>query len=108
MQRATNEWNVTETGPWDWRLNKDNVTQFMEEGIRHMGNNESYVTLGMRGPSDSALVGDDAIDILQEVFEVQRSIFQDVLGDGKVNRRCLTHTRKFSSALTVFRSMDNL
>ncbi|KAH7353136.1 hypothetical protein BKA66DRAFT_598153 [Pyrenochaeta sp. MPI-SDFR-AT-0127] len=86
MQRATNEWNASETGPWDWRLNKENVTQFMEEGIRRMGNNESYVTLGMRGPSDSAIVGDDAVNILKEVFEVEREIFKKVLGDQKVNQ----------------------
>jgi len=59
----------------------------MEEGIRRMGNNESYVTLGMRGPSDSAIVGDDALEILREVFEVERQIFKEVLGDQKVNRK---------------------
>lgn len=86
MQRATNEWNASETGPWDWRLNKDNVTKFMEDGIRRMANNESYVTLGMRGPSDSAIVGDDAMEILREVFDVERNIFKKVLGDKKVNQ----------------------
>jgi len=86
MQRATNEWNATETGPWDWTLNRKNVTKFMEDGIRRMGNNESYVTLGMRGPSDSPIVGPDAIKILREVFEVEREIFKKVLGDQKVNR----------------------
>lgn len=59
----------------------------MEEGIRRMGNNESYVTLGMRGPSDSAIVGDDALEILREVFQVERQIFKEVLGDQKVNRK---------------------
>jgi hypothetical protein len=92
MQRATNEWNASETGPRDWRLNKVNVTRFMEEGIRRMGNNESYVTLGMRGPSDSAIVGDDALEILREVFEVGREIFKNIMGDRKVNRRCCATT----------------
>jgi hypothetical protein len=92
MQRATNEWNATETGPWDWRLNKDNVTKFMEEGVKRMGSNESYVTLGMRGPSDSAIVGDDAIEILREVFEVERDIFKNILGNTKVNRECILYT----------------
>lgn len=87
MQRATNEWNETETGPWDWTKNKENVTKFMEEGIRRMGNNESYVTLGMRGPGDSAIEGPNAIEILREVFEVEREIFNKVLGDRKVNRK---------------------
>ncbi|PVI01278.1 glycoside hydrolase family 115 protein [Periconia macrospinosa] len=88
MQRATNEWNQTETGPWDWTLNKDNVTRFMEEGIRRMGQNESYVTLGMRGPGDALapIQGPDAIEILREVFEVEREIFKKVLGDQKVNQ----------------------
>ncbi|KAF2873902.1 hypothetical protein BDV95DRAFT_593196 [Massariosphaeria phaeospora] len=86
MQRATNEWNATETGPWDWTINKDNVTKFMEEGIRRMGQNESYATLGMRGPSDSAIAGPNAIEILREVFEVEREIFKKVLADQKVNQ----------------------
>ncbi|KAF2018797.1 glycoside hydrolase family 115 protein [Aaosphaeria arxii CBS 175.79] len=80
MQRATNEWNATETGPWDWRNNKANVTKFMEEGVRRAGNNESYFTMGMRGPNDGPIVGDDALDILNDVFETERSIFKEVYG----------------------------
>ncbi|CAI6340113.1 unnamed protein product [Periconia digitata] len=86
MQRATNEWNATETGPWDWTSNKENVTQFMEEGIRRMGQNESYVTLGMRGPGDAPIEGPNAIEILREVFDTEREIFKKVLGDQKVNQ----------------------
>ncbi|KAF2739667.1 hypothetical protein EJ04DRAFT_548968 [Polyplosphaeria fusca] len=84
MQRATNEWNETETGPWDWTKNKENVTKFMEEGIRRAGNNESYFTLGMRGPGDAPIEGANAIDILREVFEVERGIFKKYFGTEKV------------------------
>lgn len=87
MQRATNEWNATETGPWDWTANKENVTKFMDEGIRRMGNNESYVTLGMRGPADSPIEGDNAIGILRDVFEVEREIIKKYHGDEKINRK---------------------
>ncbi|KAF2747412.1 glycoside hydrolase family 115 protein [Sporormia fimetaria CBS 119925] len=80
MQRATNEWNVTETGPWDWRRNKDNVTKFMEEGIKRVGYKEVYITMGMRGPNDGPIVGDDALDILRDVFEVERGIFKKYYG----------------------------
>lgn len=80
MQRATNEWNVTENGPWDWRNNKANVTKFMEEGIIRAGKNESYITMGMRGPNDGPIVGDDALDILRDVFETERAIFKKVHG----------------------------
>jgi hypothetical protein len=51
-----------------------------------MGNNESYVTLGMRGPGDSATVGGDALEILRKVFGVEREILKKVLDDRKVNR----------------------
>ncbi|KAH7114256.1 hypothetical protein B0J11DRAFT_594766 [Dendryphion nanum] len=80
MQRATNEWNITENGPWDWRNNKANVTKFMEEGVRRAGRNETYFTMGMRGPNDGPIVGDDALDILRDVFEVERGIFKKVYG----------------------------
>lgn len=80
MQRATNEWNFTETGLWDWRKNKENVTRFMDEGIRRMGNNESYITMGMRGPNDGPIVGDDALDILKDVFKTEREIFKKYFG----------------------------
>ncbi|RYP22028.1 hypothetical protein DL765_001934 [Monosporascus sp. GIB2] len=45
MQRATNEWDPSVSGPWDWEYNKDNVAAFMEEGIRRTAMNESYYTL---------------------------------------------------------------
>jgi hypothetical protein len=58
----------------------------MEEGICRMGNNESYVTLGMRGPSDSPIAGVDALEILREIFEVERDISKKVLGERNVNQ----------------------
>ncbi|KAL4928167.1 uncharacterized protein BDV17DRAFT_298694 [Aspergillus undulatus] len=81
MQRATNEWNSSETGEWDWTTNKENVTRFMEEGVRRAENNETYFTLGMRGASDSELSGDDPIAILNEVIETQRDILSEHHGD---------------------------
>ncbi|KAI7552416.1 glycoside hydrolase family 115 protein [Hortaea werneckii] len=77
MQRATNEWNASETGPWDWTANKQNVTDFMREGIARAVGNETYFTMGMRGPSDSAIEDDDPIEVLRDVFDAQR----DMLGD---------------------------
>lgn len=88
MQRATNEWNASITGPWDWRKNKQNVTKFMEEGIRRAGKNESYFTMGMRGPNDGPIAGDDAIDILKDVFQTEREIFKKYFGaEDAVNRK---------------------
>ncbi|KAI1176107.1 hypothetical protein F4777DRAFT_286918 [Nemania sp. FL0916] len=75
MQRATNEWNDTITGPWDWEKNKDNVTAFMEEGVRRAGEKETYFTLGMRGEGDGPIQADDPVAILEDVFTTQRQIF---------------------------------
>ncbi|KAL3491515.1 hypothetical protein BJX62DRAFT_251356 [Aspergillus germanicus] len=77
MQRATNEWNSSEVGEWDWTSNKENVTRFMEEGVRRAGMNESYFTMGMRGAGDGAITGEDPIDMLREVIDTQRDILAD-------------------------------
>ncbi|KAL4949057.1 hypothetical protein BDW69DRAFT_198406 [Aspergillus filifer] len=77
MQRATNEWNSSETGEWDWTTNKENITRFMEEGIGRAGKKESYFTLGLRGASDSELSGDDPIAVINDVIETQRDILSE-------------------------------
>ena len=80
MQRATNEWNTTETGVWDWSQNRENMTFFMDEGVRRAGNNESYFTIGIRGLGDEAMEATDAAAVLAEVFEVQREILEKYHG----------------------------
>lgn len=88
MQRATNEWYAANKGPWDWRNNKANVVEFMKEGVRRAGSNESYFTLGMRGPSDGPIQGDDPVAILEDVFETQRQLISDQYGNASaVNRK---------------------
>ncbi len=87
MQRATNEWNEALYGSWDWEHNKDNVAAFMEEGIRRTGMNESYYTLGMRGPTDGPIPGDNPIGILEDVFATQRSMLSDYYGNNTNTNR---------------------
>lgn len=80
MQRATNEWTISDLGEYDWVTNKENVTKFMREGVERTGDYESYFTLGMRGASDSEMDVDDPIAVLRDVFKTQREIFKDVYG----------------------------
>ncbi|KAM7218900.1 hypothetical protein V8F06_005780 [Rhypophila decipiens] len=81
MQRATNEWDEKMSGPWDWSKNRQNMTEFMEEGVRRAGNNESYFTVGLRGLGDEAAANaQNAIPMLKEVFEVQREIIKKYHG----------------------------
>ncbi|KAF9641027.1 hypothetical protein BFW01_g12833 [Lasiodiplodia theobromae] len=90
MQRATNEWNETETGPWDWTANKENVTRFMEEGVARAGRNESYFTLGMRGPNDGPIEADDPIEVLEDVFETERRLLGKYYGNETAARQVWT------------------
>lgn len=93
MQKATNEWNETITGPWDWEKNKDNVTTFMEEGVRRAGKNETYFTLGMRGAGDGPIQADDPVAILEDVFETQRQILAKYHGNISEAKRTLSECR---------------
>ncbi|KAK7421583.1 hypothetical protein QQX98_002050 [Neonectria punicea] len=81
MQKASNEWDADEQGLWDWVKNNDNVTRFMEEGIQRAGKNESYFTLGMRGPNDGAIQADDPIAVLEDVFAKEREILAKYHGN---------------------------
>ena len=88
MQRATNEWNEEKNGPWDWEKNKDNVAAFMKEGVRRTAMNESFFTVGMRGPTDGPIPGDDPIGILRDVFKTQREMLSGYYGNiTSVNRK---------------------
>jgi len=81
MQRATNEWDASRYGPWDWAKNNANVVDFMREGVRRAGNNESYFTLGMRSASDGPIEGDNPIELLTDVFRVQRDLLAEFHGN---------------------------
>ena len=81
MQRATNEWDEDVDGSWDWTVNAENVTEFMRVGAERAEGKDSFFTLGMRGPNDGPIRGDDPIGILREAFAVQRKILGDVYGN---------------------------
>lgn len=81
MQRATNEWDAGRSGPWDWAKNNANVVAFMREGVRRAANNESYFTLGMRSASDGPIEGDNPIELLADVFRVQRELLAEFHGN---------------------------
>lgn len=112
MQRATNEWNTSVSGLWDWIVNKKNVTEFMRYGIERAFGNESYFTLGMRGPSDSPIESEDPIAVLRDVFETQRSIISDVYKNStSAHRKTTSSLRTYTKRANKFgmkRSVDAL
>lgn len=87
MQRATNEFNPAQSGPWDWMTNKSAVVKFMDEGVRRAMNSESYYTLGMRGFNDHEITADDPLKVLRDVFNTERAIIKKYHGDEAAVKR---------------------
>ncbi|MES1195452.1 MAG: glycosyl hydrolase 115 family protein, partial [Steroidobacter sp.] len=80
MSRAHVEWERYGGGtPWDYSLNEDKLKAFWRKGIERMGNNESLITVGMRGDGDEPMSKDTAINLLEKIVHDQREIIADVM-----------------------------
>ncbi|KAG9257165.1 uncharacterized protein F5Z01DRAFT_734377 [Emericellopsis atlantica] len=79
MARAGNEQGEFMAGPWDWSRNRDNITQFFEEGVERSKNWDTIYTLGMRGDGDAESPTLTA-DALEDIIQVQQSILKEELG----------------------------
>jgi hypothetical protein len=56
MMRAHVEWARHGAGDWDYTTNAERLRSFWRTGIQRMKNNESLVTIGMRGDGDKPMV----------------------------------------------------
>ncbi len=80
MMRAHAEWNKFGEGPWNYKTNKENLQEFWKEGIQRMGDNESIVTIGMRGDGDEPMSEGTEISLLEGIVDDQRRILEEVTG----------------------------
>lgn len=80
MMRAHVEWQRTGKGKWDYSTNDSTLREFWREGIQRMGNNESIVTLAMRGDGDEPMSEESNISLLQRIVSDQRNILGEVTG----------------------------
>jgi Glycosyl hydrolase family 115/Gylcosyl hydrolase family 115 C-terminal domain len=80
LMRAHVEWERYGNGPWDYTSNSDTLRSFWRKGIERMGNNESIVSLGMRGDGDEPMTEGTAIELLEDIVREQRNIIEDVSG----------------------------
>ena len=67
---------------WSFVANSDAITAFWKEGIQRSKGLENVVTIGMRGESDSLLMGKDAtlqdnINVLKKAITVQNQLIKD-------------------------------
>jgi len=79
MMRAHAEWGKGK-GPWNYAKNDSVLRNFWTEGIKRMGNNESVVTLAMRGDGDEAMSPTPNVSLLEKIVKDQRTILADVTG----------------------------
>ena len=79
MMRANVEWQRYGGGTrWDYSLNADKLKAFWRKGIERMDDNESIVTVGMRGDGDEPMTKGTAIGLLEKIVHDQRQIIADV------------------------------
>jgi Glycosyl hydrolase family 115/Gylcosyl hydrolase family 115 C-terminal domain len=80
MMRAHVEWERYGKGPWNYDANETALREFWTDGIRRMGQNESVVTIGMRGDGDEPMSETANIALLERIVADQREIIGDVTG----------------------------
>lgn len=77
LTRAHAEWGK-ENGKWDFNTNSEALIKFWKDGIKRMGNNETIVTVGMRGDGDEPMTEGTAIGLLENIVKTQRNIIAEV------------------------------
>ena len=80
MLRAQQEWKRYGHGAWNYQTNDSVLRSFWKQGIQHMGNHESIVTIGMRGDGDEPMTEGTAINLLEKIVADQRKIITDITG----------------------------
>ncbi|MBD8488014.1 glycosyl hydrolase 115 family protein [Echinicola sp. CAU 1574] len=78
LMRAHVEWSRYGKGDWNYKTNAEELQQFWRTGIKRMGENESIVTLGMRGDGDEPMSEESNIALLEKIVKDQRKIIQEV------------------------------
>ena len=80
MMRAHVEWQRANAGAWNYNTNEAALRRFWKEGVERMGNNESIVTLAMRGDGDEPMSEDANVKLLQKIVADQREIIKETTG----------------------------
>lgn len=81
MMRAHVEWErYGNGGKWNYEENGEKLRDFWTEGITRMGNNESIVSMAMRGDGDMAMAPGTNIALLEKIVKDQREIITKVTG----------------------------
>jgi hypothetical protein len=80
LMRAHVEWDRYGKGDWNYETNPEELQKFWRKGLERMGENESIVTIGMRGDGDEAMTEGTVIELLEKIVNDQRKIIEEVTG----------------------------
>lgn len=80
LMRAHVEWSRYGEGDWNYNTNPEILRDFWRKGMERMGDNESIVTIGMRGDGDEPMSEETSIALLEKIVADQREIIQEVTG----------------------------
>ncbi len=83
MMRAHVEWDRYGKGEWNYETNERFLKDFWKKGIDRMGNNESIITLAMRGDGDMAMSKETNVELLERIVHDQREIINASAGKAK-------------------------
>lgn len=78
MMRAHDEWRRFGSGPWNYATNEKTLKDFWRKGIERMDDNESIITLAMRGDGDEAMSQDANVSLLEKIVNDQRELIKEV------------------------------
>ncbi|KAL2803354.1 hypothetical protein BJX63DRAFT_440187 [Aspergillus granulosus] len=78
MTRSYYEQQTLMKGNWDWSLNRENVTQFMEDGVERSRDWETLYTLGMRGDGDRESPTLNSTQ-LEEIIQRQQGMIENYI-----------------------------
>lgn len=87
---------------WNFRTNKEGITNFWRDSLMERGGFDSIVTVGMRGEADSKILGESAtlkdnIDLLKDVITCQKSLLKET--EEKYNK-------KFPKLLALYKEVE--
>lgn len=84
MARSEKEQNRFTEGEWDWESNRENVENFMTDGVERAKDWDTVYTLGMRGSGDAASETLTS-EALEEVIRFQQETLASVTGEELVD-----------------------
>jgi hypothetical protein len=80
MDRSQQEWKRYGKGEWNYIHNEKELRNFWRKGIENMGNDETLITMGMRGDGDMPMEDSTNVALLKKIINDQREILTEVTG----------------------------